>query len=290
MLRSEPLFTVIIPHRNLPHLLERCLDSIPCEEWIQTIVVDDGSDMDVFTGEQRTAVRRRQVELIENQHSNAGHARNLGLERAQGKWLLFADSDDFYTEEAWETLQQYAADTADLLIFKAESVDSDTLQPSGRAEHINLLVDECNRGHLDVRQAALATHVPWAKMVRRCFVERYFIRFDEVKASNDTMFATQCACLAEEIKFIPTAIYVNTTRGGSLWMSRMKDADNYLSRIEVYIRRNQYVKKFGFRQTPVLGLCLDARHISFSTMLRAFALVVRHGALLQGLENYFHRK
>lgn len=36
-------YSIIIPHYNAPHLLERCLKSIPVREDIQVIVVDDCS-------------------------------------------------------------------------------------------------------------------------------------------------------------------------------------------------------------------------------------------------------
>ena len=40
-------YSVIIPHKNIPKLLQRCLDSIPVRDDLQVIVVDDNSDLDV---------------------------------------------------------------------------------------------------------------------------------------------------------------------------------------------------------------------------------------------------
>jgi glycosyltransferase involved in cell wall biosynthesis len=40
-------YTIIIPHKNIPHLLQRCLDSIPRRNDLQIIVVDDNSDEDI---------------------------------------------------------------------------------------------------------------------------------------------------------------------------------------------------------------------------------------------------
>ena len=40
----EVKYTIIIPHKNIPELLERCLKSIPNNKNIQTIVVDDASE------------------------------------------------------------------------------------------------------------------------------------------------------------------------------------------------------------------------------------------------------
>ena len=45
----NPLFTIIIPHKDIPDLLMRCLKSIPVSEDIQVIVVDDNSaDADTY--------------------------------------------------------------------------------------------------------------------------------------------------------------------------------------------------------------------------------------------------
>ena len=44
-----PLFSIIIPHKDIPDLLMRCLSSIPVSEDIQVIVVDDNSaDADTY--------------------------------------------------------------------------------------------------------------------------------------------------------------------------------------------------------------------------------------------------
>ena len=40
-------YSIIIPHKNIPNLLQRCLDSIPNREDVQIIVVDDNSDPNI---------------------------------------------------------------------------------------------------------------------------------------------------------------------------------------------------------------------------------------------------
>ncbi len=46
MIMEKPkiLWSIIVPHHNIPQLLERCLDSIPERDDIQIIVIDDNSD------------------------------------------------------------------------------------------------------------------------------------------------------------------------------------------------------------------------------------------------------
>lgn len=41
---DEINYSIIIPHKNIPHLLQRCLKSIPRRKDVQIIIVDDNSD------------------------------------------------------------------------------------------------------------------------------------------------------------------------------------------------------------------------------------------------------
>ena len=43
-------YSFIIPHRNVPHLLQRCIDSIPKRDDIQIIIVDDNSSVHYVEG------------------------------------------------------------------------------------------------------------------------------------------------------------------------------------------------------------------------------------------------
>ena len=89
-------YTIIIPHKNCPDLLKRCVDSIPVRDDVQIIVVDDNSDED-----KKPSIERKGMEVVlldASSSKGAGRARNVGLKHAKGKWLLFADADDYYTD------------------------------------------------------------------------------------------------------------------------------------------------------------------------------------------------
>ncbi|MBQ5445892.1 MAG: glycosyltransferase family 2 protein, partial [Lachnospiraceae bacterium] len=91
----KPLFSIIIPHYDIPDLLMRCLKSIPVSKEIQVIVVDDNSpEADTYL-EKYPELSRPYLEFIRTtKGGGAGYARNIGLEHAKGEWLLFADADD----------------------------------------------------------------------------------------------------------------------------------------------------------------------------------------------------
>ena len=88
-------YSVIIPHHNIPALLQRCLDSIPERDDIQIIVVDDNSDSNKVDFKKFPGIGRRNVEIYYTKEGKgAGFARNVGLKYAKGRYLIFADADD----------------------------------------------------------------------------------------------------------------------------------------------------------------------------------------------------
>ena len=101
-------YTFIIPHKNIPELLKRCLDSIPRREDIQIIVVDDNSDPDKVDFEHFPGLNEPCVEVyFTKEGKGAGYARNIGLKYARGKWLLFADADDYFLSNVLDVVDEY---------------------------------------------------------------------------------------------------------------------------------------------------------------------------------------
>ena len=288
---TNPDLSIIIPHHDIPDLLVRCLKSIPNRNNVEIIVIDDNSQNADKYLDEYDELSRPDVQFIKTTTGRgAGYARNIGLELAKGKWLLFADSDDFFVEDFYDVVSCYFDSSYDMVLFKAESVDNETLQPTVRNENINLRIDQALSGEYDARAVALRVHSPWCRLIRRGFIEENAIRFDEVKASNDTMFSTKATCLAHLIGFSDTPIYVVTQRPGSLWDLRKSNPENYLTRLKVFIERNHYVKQFGYRQTFILKIVFAALGISASLFVRALVISIKNGGLFQGMGDYIEEK
>ena len=283
-------YSIIIPHHNTPDLLTRCLDTIPDIEQIQVIVVDDNSDSTKvdFDAMQKHGRKYTQV-VLTKEGKGAGYARNVGLGLAKGKWLVFSDSDDFFEPNLLSTLDEFYSSELEMILFKARSVDSETLQPANRNENINTRIDEALAGKISPKTASLMVHSPWCRMIKRDFVEINNITFDEVMCENDTMFTTKCSCLTDNIAVSDNVLYVCTYRKGSLWDARKTNPENHLTRLRVQINRNRYVKKFGLPQIPIQGFVVRATHISFKTFIRALVIVIKNRAMFQGISCYFKK-
>lgn len=98
--------SIIIPVYNAEKYLKECVESIMNQtigfENIQIILVDDGSKDDSKLIIHNLYRRYENIEAIflEQSHSLGGFARNEGIRRAQGQYLMFLDSDDCLDKEA----------------------------------------------------------------------------------------------------------------------------------------------------------------------------------------------
>ena len=237
-----PTYSIIIPHKGIPDLLMRCLRSIPVSEDIQVIVVDDNSaDADTYL-ERFPELSRPYLEFIRTKTGGgAGYARNVGLDRAKGKWLLFADADDFFVEDMHDIISSYVDSEADVIYFKNKAVLSENINiESNRCSWMNRKIDQCLKDG-DEWPVRFKLFVAWAKMVKRDLVIKYNIRFDEVVYSADVYFSMLVGYHADIIKVTNMIPYVVTFRPKSLSAEFCTKPGELKTRAEVFFREEKFL-------------------------------------------------
>lgn len=229
--------SIIIPHYNSPQLLIKLLDSIPARGDVQVIVVDDNSTKQCEELDQVKIKYRGRVEFYRNDTGiqSAGSCRNIGLDHAKGKWLLFADADDFFVPGFYEIISKYYDDDADIIYFTPTSIYVDSNLPSDRHKKMA----ECVVSYLDnptIENEIKLKFIgyPWSKMIRSQLVIQGNIKFSQVMHWNDMYFSVLSGCKANKIKAVNEIIYCITRSFGSLTTKHNVDA--------FYIRVNEHVK------------------------------------------------
>ncbi len=91
------LVSVIVPVYNVEQYIEKCLDSICGQDYanLQIILVDDGSTDASGAICDRYADRDGRIQVIHQKNGGLSAARNAGMDRAEGDYLVFVDSDDW---------------------------------------------------------------------------------------------------------------------------------------------------------------------------------------------------
>ncbi|WP_406008619.1 bifunctional glycosyltransferase family 2 protein/CDP-glycerol:glycerophosphate glycerophosphotransferase [Streptomyces sp. NBC_00637] len=177
-----PRFSVIVPAYKVQAYLHECLESVLSQSFtdLELIVVDDrspdacGEIIDEFAARDE---RVRAVHLPEN--VGLGQARNAGLERATGDYLLFLDSDDTFTPDALRAIADRVRETGepDVLVY-----DYASTYWSGEAVRNKFAAQLTEEGtapfRLKDRPGLLRVlMVAWNKAYRRKFVEDVGLSF-----------------------------------------------------------------------------------------------------------------
>lgn len=213
--------SIIVPHYNSPELLMTLLDSIPKNEEIQVLVVDDNSTekMDAYKLVQSSKAYEH-VSFLTNTRGvkGAGAARNHGIKFAKGKWVLFADADDYFLEGFYKEIQKYMQKDLDVVFFPATSIELETGELSDR--HLKyaeiMRAFQAHPGKEETLKLRYGLSVPWSKLINRDFIERNQIRFDEVLASNDILFSAKVGRFMAQFDVAGETIYCVTKRQGTL--------------------------------------------------------------------------
>lgn len=257
-------FSIIIPHKNIPNLLQRCLDSIPFREDIQIIIVDDNSNPAIVDFAHFPGRLSPNIEVyFTKEGKGAGYARNVGLSHAQGRWLLFADADDFFLDGAFDYLSNYINNPHHIVFFKTQSCYSDSLKKTDRGDIYNQLIDNYSTAKIDAEEwLRYRYYPPWGKLINAELIITNSINFDETIASEDVMFSLRSGYYAKSIEVIDSALYCVTAREGSL--TNTVSYEMLLARYIVVLTYNQFLVQHGkgrFRTVYVLYyLCISLKY------------------------------
>lgn len=103
-------FSVIIPTYNRAHTLTKCLQSLVDQTFkdFEVIIVDDASKDQTSTIVEEFKTKLDLKYIQNDKPSGGAHLpRNIGAKHAQGEWLSFLDSDDFWYENKLEEVLKH---------------------------------------------------------------------------------------------------------------------------------------------------------------------------------------
>lgn len=218
-------YSIIIPHKNIPNLLQRCLDTIPQRDDIQVIVIDDNSDDSIvdFNNFPKWTGIHYEYYLTKG-NNGAGFARNYGLKHAKGQWIIFADADDcFITQNLSRLLELPEKQKYDVIIWPTEKLYANGTHELISPEwgniyggyNYNLLgtyqIIDCN-----IKDILYRLFEPWHKMIRHNHIANNKLTFSEVIYCNDLLFSEKLAYHTQNIGVFSDVVYQYNKREESL--------------------------------------------------------------------------
>lgn len=102
----EDLISIIIPVYNVEKYISKCIKSIIEQTYsnLEIIIVDDGSDDESGKICDEFAIMDERIRVFHTLNYGVSHARNIGIENANGRYIGFVDSDDFIELSMYQNL------------------------------------------------------------------------------------------------------------------------------------------------------------------------------------------
>ncbi len=242
---NKTKLSIIVPHYNSLSLLKKLIESIPKREEIQVIVVDDNSTEEIDDYKLFQQINPHIVFLLNSTGKNsAGRCRNIGLEVANGEWVLFADADDFFVENMWDKVTPYLEQKeCDIVYFTPTSCmlcgGGEGTRHLRSAKMISEYLKEPDFYHKT--RLKYWYESPCSKLIRRSIIEQNGIVFDTTKVANDVMFSMRVAVAVRDITASQETIYCITQSQGTLTTSLGRE--NFEGRFEVFLRKYRFLKE-----------------------------------------------
>lgn len=227
---TNPLVSFILPVYNVEEYLPECLDSLLRQTMphVEIICVDDGSTDRSLEILRSYAEKDSRIHVLTQKNQYAGTARNLGMAKATGEYLVFLDSDDFFADTLAEDAYFTAKlNKADVVIFGAKHFDHSAKQfkdaPWLFQEKNVPLLEPFNYRNCPNRLYQITTPSPWTKMFRRKFVLKSGLTFQNVRNSNDLFFVYSALAMAKRIATVnKTLVYYRVGMSTNLQATKKK--------------------------------------------------------------------
>lgn len=254
------VLSIIIPHYNSSQMvLHKLLPSIPDNDNIEIIIIDDNSDENHYYNlvSGLNYIKNSKVILKKNSSfkKGAGAARNYGLNLVSGKWVLFADSDDYFVDNFFDRIEPYFNSNFDMIFFPPTSQYINTDIIANRHLTYKKLVEDyfLEKNKKTELRLKYKYYVPWSKMYRYDFIKENNIFFDETLVSNDVMFSIKCGYWVQNFKVTKDIIYCVSKSNNSL--TALKSERMFDIRLQVSINMYLYLKeKLEKKDYKKLGL------------------------------------
>lgn len=236
------LVTVIIPVYNVEAYLKKCIDSVLGQSYkdIEVILVDDGSSDGSYSICKEFSEKDKRVRCYHTKNLGLSNARNVGLDHANGEYIVFVDSDDFVHRNMIETLL-FKADNADLVICNYERV-SDAQKVT---QDIKCLKDE----YWDIKRfwhnyywsgLRVFCCVAWNKLYKKKLFDN--VRYPVGKIHEDEYIIGDIVSQCNKIKVISDSLYFYVQRENSImhkdYRGNLEEAEAYLSRCKAFQKRD----------------------------------------------------
>lgn len=252
--------SIIIPSYNVEKYIKECLDSLINQTFkdFEIIVVDDGSSDNTINILKKYQTMHSNIKIIQQENQYAGVARNNGMKHAQGDYLLFLDSDDFFDLDLLEKTYNKAIESdAEVVLFDGDYFDDKNrvlVEKPGFINHKFLP----SKSVFSQKDTSFLYQIfkpnAWTKLFKKDFILENQIYFSNTKNANDLKFVYIATAAAKKIVYLDEKLVHYRRNSGTSLQETINNKQNSFFNVflDVYLelqKRNIYTKNIEFSFT-----------------------------------------
>ena len=243
-----PIVSIIVPIYNMEKYLDNCLKSIVNQSYknIQVILINDGSKDKSEQIAKKYQENDSRIILINKENSGVSSSRNMGIDLANGKYIIFVDADDYIEPKMIEIMVNEINKSNVGLIqcfFKKVKDDNIKLGDVNKYDKIEYTKQEAIRSIIYRKNTELKLNrAIWGKIYFTDIIKANNIKFKEdIYMFEDGFFNLQYLKYIDNIKILTTELYAyrqtNTSATKKFDENRARQSSLILKNL------NQYVKQ-----------------------------------------------
>lgn len=249
-------YSIIIPVYNAEGTLRRCLDSLVKQAFsdYELLLINDGSTDGSDAICREYASTYSCVRYFAKENGGVSSARNLGLEQADGEYILFVDSDDYVSQDYFALLSHtLESNAADLLMFGYRNFGGISTEWDTGEFYEDTEVGVAKRISSAMRGYLFSSL--WSKAFKRQIIEQHNIRFaNDLAIGEDFAFDFTYAMHIRSIGSIGNHLYnVDVSDGNSL----SRKARPYLTEQLMEVNRRMYAAYRATDHSPEAAQCYE---------------------------------
>ena len=235
--------SVVVPIYNAEECLERCLDSILYQTYLEleVILINDGSTDLSDSICRGYADRDGRIRYYKQENLGVNATRRKGILIASGDYVTFVDADDYLEKDAFQRLaEEMGNNNPDIVLYNVIEENKETSIVLSNFIKPGLY----QGGKLKKLYPMMLSQKPffsfgilptvYSKLFNRCFLNTIQIEYDDsISFGEDELFVFQCLIHAKSIKVIEFAPYhyVKKQDNSLTWKEQDESSISALQRI-----------------------------------------------------------
>lgn len=208
---TRPEISIIIPVYNAEPYLRECLDSIINQTFknFEVLCINDGSRDNSLDILSEYADKDNRIKLFSQENSGPAQARNVGLAKAKGEYIMFCDADDSYEpamcEEMYKTITEQDVDIA--------MCNTNGYDPHYGSYYFRNPIGKYN---VETKQKCETNVFLWNKIFKNKLINQYNIKFPAGYKSDDNYFVYAYMSIVKTIYYLDKKLINHYERENSI--------------------------------------------------------------------------